>query len=269
VTPGPAATGPTTGGGARGPRTPGVGVQPTPRAGTTGPRRWTADDFQRGATSLELLAVDWDLYVEDLGVGDPDQGTRARSGTLSREDAIAQLRGDDPRPLLVLRDCRCGAHHGGLLQDRLAPESLRLMSRWFHCVRLPEAAVAEPHPMAALFADEPWHVLLEGADDDVRAVAQARPGELLRQMRGVLDRRFETRGDDGYPARLKQLAKLLDAFDRLDADETRGRMALDDELDRSGASRRAQVLEGELDKALASRDALRARWDELGELTAR
>lgn len=263
--PAPAAgpTGPTTGGAGRPPVARPVAAQPG--AGTTG-RRWTAEDFKRGPTSKECLEIEWDLYVPEVAT-DRSQ-TAARMGALSREDAVARLRGDDDRPLLVLRDCSCGSHHGGLLQDDLGPESLRIMARWFHCVRLPEAARAPDHPLSALFADDAWHVLVDSASGQLVPVP-SRPGELLRRMRSALEERFVVGGRDGFAAKLKEAGQLLNDFDRFDVEEVRGRDALDDEVDDHGDSRRARVLGDELAATLAERDRVLARWAGLGKLEAR
>ena len=75
---------------------------------------------RRLGTALSRLNVDWRDQVaseeEILGV----------------EDIIESLRGDDPRPLLILRDCEgCQNKEGDLLKRTLDDERFMLATPWF------------------------------------------------------------------------------------------------------------------------------------------
>ena len=63
---------------------------------------------------------------------------------LSREDAFKVIAGNDPRPLLVLRECKvCNGTDDALLKGGIDNERTFLLSRWFHCVKLPVDVLEE------------------------------------------------------------------------------------------------------------------------------
>jgi len=221
-------------------------------------------DFRRGPTAREFLELDWSLPVVDVAIG---QTTQARQSAMTRADAVAWLRGADPRPLLVVRECTCSASHGGLLIDNLAPESLRILGLWFHCVRLPEAARRADHPAHALFDDGAWHVLADNERGELVPIA-ARPGELLRRLRATIASRYPG-GADGWQRRVGDLEGMLKDMDRVDGERSLAWSAFVDEVEERGATARSRVLRERLDRLGRDREELLRRCEERLSLPTR
>ncbi|MEZ5989015.1 MAG: hypothetical protein R3F30_07810 [Planctomycetota bacterium] len=82
--------------------------------------------------------------------------------------AIDEVRGGDPRPLIVLRDCdRCAGKDDALLSKTLDNEKVLLLTHWFHCVKLDRRVVEESHPYHALFAGKrPSHLFVSSYDGE-------------------------------------------------------------------------------------------------------
>jgi len=137
---------------------------------------------------------------------------------LSLEQAFAQLAGEDHRPLLVLRECfKCNGTDDALMTRNQDNERTLLMSRWFHCVKLPPDVLEEDHPFHALFADEkPGHLFFARFDGSQRKdlTGQQSRTELWDLMESYLASEYEQKLD----ASLKPLLALLDRFDRIDLD---------------------------------------------------
>jgi hypothetical protein len=74
---------------------------------------------------------------------------------LAFDEAFRQVAGSDPRPLLVLRECKtCNKTDNALLRPGASEnEKTILYSRWFHCVKLPLDVIEGDHPFNALFKD--------------------------------------------------------------------------------------------------------------------
>ena len=82
----------------------------SPLLTTTGPIR--------GPSAQTILTLDWDYAVYEAPTKDADGRTVAqrKKEALSVEAALAYLAGDDPRPLLVLRECKvCNGTDDALL----------------------------------------------------------------------------------------------------------------------------------------------------------
>lgn len=135
---------------------------------------------------------------------------------LTRAEAFRVLAGDDPRPLLVLREClSCSGTDDALLSRSEDNERTLLFSRWFHCVKLPPDVLAPDHPFHVLFADKsPPHLFVSDArgGDLIALEGDQSRTELWSCMEKVLDREYEK--DPGRA--LKRLAKLLGEYDVLD-----------------------------------------------------
>ena len=189
----------------------------------------------RGPSSKAELAIDWQHPVYDPEVASTD-GTTARrvAKALPVEEAYAAIAGDDPRPLLVLREClTCTGTDDALLTRNADNEKTMLMSRWFHCVKLPPDVLDEAHPFHALFpGSEPAHLFISAADGSNRRDLkgdQARV-ELWRLMEARLDDSYEDEPDRA----LKDLAKLLDELDLLDVEIGQAQSKLDAIAEKSG-----------------------------------
>jgi hypothetical protein len=96
----------------------------------------------------------WDYAVKPAATEVRNDRTHVKEArkALSHDEAVRLLAGDDPRPLLVLRECsRCNKTDDALLQPGADNEKVLFLARWFHCVRLPIDVVEEDHPFNALF----------------------------------------------------------------------------------------------------------------------
>jgi hypothetical protein len=181
------------------------------------------------------------------------QTTRAGGAGLPYANAIAAIAGSDPRPLLVLRDCLAcrGEDHAVLKRDKLN-ERTYLLTSWFHCVKLPEHVTDYRHPFHELFAgDEPPHLFLCLADGKNRVDLSGGQSQTDTWNALTAIARAAYAGD--VDARNRDLVRMLDEFDRVDAELARLYKDLDRELERNGSkSARVPELQGRL-RALETR----------------
>ena len=162
--------------------------------------------------------MDWEYPVYTPPAVEPVEGSYARPErrALSREEAIAYICGDDPRPLLVLRECKvCNGTDDALLKRGADNEKTFLLARWFHCVKLPADVMEANHPFHALFSlEKPEHLFvcsLDGSNHDPLESQTSRT-ELWKSMRELLTHEYEQKPDPS----LKSVAKLLDKMDMVD-----------------------------------------------------
>ena len=124
---------------------PGGGAVPTIPTTTT----------PRGPTTKSLLQMKWDYPVYRDSTPKSDATTVKLRKALSFDEALRYVSGSDPRPLLVLRECKtCNKTDNALLKAGASDnEKTILYSRWFHCVKLPVDVIQDDHPFNALFKD--------------------------------------------------------------------------------------------------------------------
>lgn len=224
---------------------------PTPAAQVAAGVEAAAPLRERGPSARALLRLAWDLPV-------PTASGRAAREPLAPESALDQLAGEDPRPLLILRECYvCLGTDDGLLSRRPAEdERTQLLARWFHCVRLPPDVLERDHPFRALFPNGTSdHLVLLTRDGSLRLAldSQASRTELWGAMGRVLR---ASRRSDPLTA-VERIQELLGGLDELDEQEARfGERLRDLELAARPEDRRpARVLE-RLARARAEREAL-------------
>lgn len=185
-------------------------------------------------------------------------------------EAFAAIAGEDRRPLLVLRECfQCNGTDDALMTRKEDNERTLLMSRWFHCVKLPPDVLEEDHPFHALFAGEkPGHLFFARRDGTLRKdlSGQQSRTELWALMETYLAADYERRVD----ASLKPLLALLDRFDRLDADIAAAKDQLDELIEKgqAGAGKFRKVQE-KLADLEAAKTRARAEAVKLSELKLR
>jgi len=207
---------------------------------------------RRLGTALSRLNVNWRDQVaseeEILGV----------------EDIIESLRGDDPRPLLILRDCEgCQNKEGDLLKRTLDDERFLLATPWFHCVKVDSSALEEDHPYHKLFkGSKPAHVVVSTWDGKrVLNVSRAGQKEIWKAMQVVLRKAYKK---DAKKA-MKGLSKLLEEYDALDNREAELQEQLEAK-EAAGKDRRADKLREELDELDKERQEAFAKEEKLRDL---
>ncbi len=128
--------------------------------------------------------------------------------------------GNDPRPLLVLRECaHCNKTNDALLQPGADNEKVMFLARWFHCVRMPIDVVQADHPFHALFeSNDAEHLFVIGRDGSHKHPLESDTSrtELCNAMSDILA--------DTYVKDPTPLYKELNVYgDELDALDTQAR----------------------------------------------
>lgn len=128
--------------------------------------------------------------------------------------------GNDPRPLLVLRECAyCNKTNDALLQPGEDNEKVMFLARWFHCVRMPIDVVQEDHPFHALFeSNDAEHLFVVERDGTRKHPLESDTSrtELCKAMSDILA--------DTYVKDPTPLYKGLHVYgDELDALDTQAR----------------------------------------------
>ncbi|MEC7583235.1 MAG: hypothetical protein VYE77_02875 [Planctomycetota bacterium] len=236
----------------------------TPRPG---PRRGMPLVFTHGRTSKSLLEIDWDypVYVPAKASTEGLTAARPARRALSFEDAMSAIAGDDPRPVLVLREClACRGTDLALLSREFANERTMLLTDWFHCIKLPATVSAKDHPFHALFPDHS-HLFLAQADGKelLRFDGRQSQRSLWKAMNQVLKANYKTSPERN----VKALLKLLTQFDVVDEKHERLLRELDQELETKGpSSARFRKLKRELDSVTKDRKDLLAKEKQLRKL---
>jgi hypothetical protein len=172
----------------------------------------------RGESVASLLKLKWD-YPQHVTTDQPQRGTtyvKEARKALPREEALRVIAGDDPRPLLVLRECaRCNKTDDALLTPGVDNEKIMFLARWFHCVRLPIDVVQEDHPFHELFpSDDSEHLFVTTLDGATKRPLESDTSrtELTNAMLAVLTESYTK-----DPANLhQQINPLNDQLDALD-----------------------------------------------------
>lgn len=212
----------------------------------------------RGPTSRVELKIGWEFptYEEKVAAEDGKTAAKRARHALGAAEAFAYIAGSDHRPLLILREClKCNGTDDALMTRKQDNERTLLMSRWFHCVKLPPDVLAEDHPFHALFAAEnPGHLFFarfDGSDRKDLSGQQSR-AELWDMMQSYLATEYEK----GIDASLKELLALLDRFDRLDTDLVAVNDQMDDLIEKGQASSSKM---GKLQQKKAELEAAKAK----------
>jgi hypothetical protein len=190
----------------------------------------------RGDTAKKLMDLTWDFPVFASERPDEIEGTYAkqRRVALPKSEALRFLAGDDPRPLVVVRECGwCEGSDDALLSTRLDNEKTVLMSHWFHMVKLPNHVLEPDHPFRNLFdGGEPPHLFVSSSDGSVQLPlsGQQSQTELWNALDEVLDASYEKDAERA----VQQTYKLLDQLDELDLADARLHAKFSDELERKG-----------------------------------
>ena len=187
---------------------------------------------------------------------------------LTEEEALAYIAGDDLRPLLVLRECKvCNGTDDALLsREDMDNEKIFLLSRWFHCVKLPVGVLEEDHPFhnLCLPADDAPHMFMAASDGSHRVNLESDKSrlELRRSMGAVLKSQYK-KGPDNQ---IKAMAKSIDKFDVVDEKIEQLVRDIDRAIEKDGpGSRKLKKLQPRLAKAKGERQKL---FREIDQATA-
>ena len=234
-------------------------------------------DFRRGKTAKNLLEIEWAYPVwkpkDDSGQPKPGQTTVAVEveRALPVEQAYEWVAGDDKRPLLVLRECElCKGTDHALLSRSLDNEQTVLLTKWFHCVKLPPNVLGKTHPFTNLFAREkpgdriPHLFFADPNGGNKMELPGDQPQTVLWEtMFSYLERNYE---GDAKKA-VKEMRQLLSQFDKQDGLEQEVKTRLDKEFEKNGPdSPRVKKLEADLAKLGKERQALVAKEKALRSL---
>ena len=205
--------------------------------GSTGTNGWA-----RGKTSTSRLNADWQAPVVSA------------EKSLELKEALLKLRGDDPRPLLILRDCAgCKNTEGDLLKRTLLDERLLLATGWFNCVRFSHDVTKPEHPFSVIFEHE-RHPHIAMASWDLKTFTQVhRAGQkdVWKAMKRVLGKDYK-KSPEGA---MKNLMKLLVEYDALDDREEALKVQLSTKQER-GKAGRIKILQKELATLAEEREEL-------------
>jgi hypothetical protein len=209
--------------------------------------------------------MDWDYPVYKAPAKKVSGRTVAqvKRTAMTREAALAFIAGDDPRPLLVLRECKvCNGTDEALLKGGVDNEKTKLLAAWFHCVKLPADVMEEDHPFHNLFQlEKPEHLFVSSVDGSNHdpLESQTSRSELWKSMRGLIATEYKSKAD----ARLKTIAKLLDKMDVADARLADVKSRQEQVLEKDGPkSRKLAKLTKQLAAAQADRDELQGEATE-------
>jgi len=214
--------------------------------------------IDRQRTSKKRLIMHWDFPVfrkADLSEGDASETVAALPDrALDRGAAFAYVAGDDPRPLLVLRECEyCVGSEVALLSRTQENDRTLLMAQWFHCVKLPNDVLRDDHPFRKLFDEKnPAHLVLANADgsDPLPLSGAQSQKDLWQRMGAVLAGAYTKDPERAAKAQYRLLAQL----DHLDMREDELKSQLDLRIEKDGpASPKVRKLRNELEKIRTER----------------
>lgn len=217
-----------------------------------------------------MLDMRWDYPVHRFFTPDRIKAftvAQAYTSALPREAAFREVAGDDRRPLLVLRECiHCDGTDDALLKVAQGNERTLLMTRWFHCVKLPLYVLHEDHLFRNVFPEEhPPHAFLARYDGTniIPIEADADQNRLWQQMHVMLADQYTK---DARKA-VKELELLIAQYDVYDEKITRLEYDYEHTVEKSGEdSRKAKKQKAKLDELMQELALLQKEEAALGEL---
>jgi hypothetical protein len=176
------------------------------------------------------------------------------------------IAGKDPRPLLVVRECKvCNKTDDALLRPGNDNERTILLSRWFHCVKVPVDVLESNHPFNALFPDtKSEHLFVSAADGGSKIPLESDTSrvELWSSMTKALDAAYAKDPSDST----REITKILDKLDLLDERVYGLERSRDDLLETAGKldTRKLKKLEKEIE---ATRKEITETLDKVDRLS--
>ncbi|HJM39503.1 MAG TPA: hypothetical protein QGG59_05250 [Planctomycetota bacterium] len=230
-------------------------------------------NIQRQRTSKTLLKMNWDYPVyfseAEKALEESTDETVAQyvRTSLPREESFDWVAGDDPRPLLILRECLfCNGTDYALLNRKSDNEKTLLLSQWFHCVKLPNDVLAEDHPFRNLFdGKKPPHLFMCSPDGSNMLVLNGEQSrsELWSKMIATL--KLEYREDPEKA--VKSITKLLAEYDHLDSMEDWRIEQLENLIEKDGPkSRKVKKLQKQIAKLKKDKEKAKSKEKGLFDL---
>lgn len=214
----------------------------------------------RGPSARGVLKIAWEFptYKVEEKATDGSTARRLRKA-LTAEEAFRVIAGTDPRPLLVLRECKtCNGTDDALLSKGADNERTSLMSTWFHCVKLPVDVLQPDHPFYELFGhDDVEHlfVALPNGSSKIKLQSDTSRTELWAAMGQLLSASYKK---DTQPV-IKQVRKTLDRMDVLDTRLTGLKEKRNDVIEKDGPrSAKLDKVDAEIAQVTKEIDALKA-----------
>jgi len=217
---------------------------------------------------------DYPVYVspEERAAERSDSGTvgTAVRRALPRSQAFAWIAGNDPRPLLVLRECKwCNGTDLALLSATKANDKALLLAQWFHCVKLPNDVLDDDHPFRHLFPEQRIpHLFLCDRDGSglIPLNGEQSRVQLWSAMTTVLARNYVRDAKLAVSGILKVLAQ----YDNLDSMEDLREEQLDRAIERGGPDcAKARKIRQQLEKLREQKKLWEAKEKELQDLQLR
>jgi hypothetical protein len=174
----------------------------------------------RGPSVSQILELHWDYPPGPPAPSTKDSGTsiKVNRKALPLDEALRLVAGNDPRPLLVLRECAvCNKTNDALLLPGADNENERVLflARWFHCVRLPIDVSSEDHPFHSLFPNVDAEHLFVSARDGTHHHGLESETSRLELCAAMSDVLADSYVKDPTPL-YKDLAVFGDQLDALD-----------------------------------------------------
>lgn len=214
----------------------------------------------RSFASRKLLELDWSYPIQVRERAAPANVTAAEAPRVahSREEALRLVAGDDPRPLLVLRECKvCNATDDALLARDADNERTLVLARLFHCVKLPVDVVEPDHPFHALFpGDDSEHLFVALRDGSGKIALESDTSrvELWSSMQRALAAAYAKEPEAIY----KDVMSALEILDRAEARASDAERRRDELMQTAGADL-AKVKRLDVDAKIARKQAVEAR----------
>ncbi|TAH34351.1 MAG: hypothetical protein EYC70_15500 [Planctomycetota bacterium] len=224
----------------------------------------------RQKTSKSRLKIRWDYPVykpEALAKLDWETVSVQPDKALPREEAFRAIAKDDPRPLLILRECQaCVGSEVALLSTSAENDRTLLLARWFHCVKLPPDVLREDHPFRHVFPEEePPHLLLarrDGSSAIPLSGAQSQ-GDLWDSMHAALRADY---AKDPEKA-VNEILKLLAHYDALDGQIVLQEDRLDEAIEKEGPdSSKARSIRKDIQRLEKEKKEALAREEKAADL---
>ena len=203
------------------------------------------------------MSWDYPVYTPAAAKSDGTDVVRAREA-LSRDEALRVIAGNDPRPLLVVRECAvCNKTDNALLQPGIDNEKTILLSRWFHCVKVPVDVLQPDHPFNALFPDKKSeHLFVSARDGSAKVPLESDTSRVA--LWGAMTKILANAYAKDPAESAKEIAKVFDRLDILDERLRDLERSRDDLLETPGKLDRDRVKKFEKEIAEAKQETANA-----------